>query len=51
MNKEKKAIYMWPSCWRKPVAHGDCGAISSNNIYATRAGLSNLAKGWNAFDA
>lgn len=51
MNKEKKAIYMWPSCWRKPVAHGDCGAISSNNIYATRAGLSILAKGGNAFDA
>jgi gamma-glutamyltranspeptidase/glutathione hydrolase len=51
MTGEKKKIYMWPSCWGKPVAHGPEGAISSNNVYATRAGLSILASGGNAFDA
>ena len=35
----KKQIYMWPSYWGKPVAHGSMGAVSCNNIYATRAGL------------
>ena len=35
----------------KPVAHGSMGAVSCNNIYATRAGLEILNKGGNAFDA
>ena len=48
---EKKQIYMWPSHWGRPVAHGPYGAISSNSIYATRAGLEILKKGGNAFDA
>ena len=47
----KKQIYMWPSYWGKPVAHGSMGAGSCNNIYATRAGLEILNKGGNAFDA
>ena len=47
----KKQIYMWPSYWEKPVAHGSMGAVSCNNIYATRAGLEILNKGGNAFDA
>lgn len=46
----KKQIYMWPSYWGKPVAHGSMGAVSCNNIYATRAGLEILNKG-GAFDA
>ena len=48
---EKKQIYMWPSHWGRPVAHGSCGAVSSNSVYATRAGLSVLKQGGNAFDA
>lgn len=48
---EKKQIYMWPSHWDRPVARGSCGAVSSNSIYATKAGLSILKKGGNAFDA
>ncbi len=48
---EQKQIYMWPSHWGRPVAHGPEGAVSSNSVYATRAGLSILAKGGNAFDA
>ena len=40
-----------PSYWGKPVAHGSMGAVSCNNIYATRAGLEILNKGGNAFDA
>ena len=47
----KKQIYMWPSYWGKPVAHRSMGAVSCNNIYATRAGLEILNKGGNAFDA
>ena len=47
----KKQIYMWPSYWGKPVAHGSMGAVSCNNIYVTRAGLEILNKGRNAFDA
>ena len=47
----KKQIYMWPYYWGKPVAHGSMGAVSCNNIYATRAGLEILNKGGNAFDA
>ena len=47
----RKQIYMWPSYWGKPVAHGSMGAVSCNNIYATRAGLEILNKGGNAFDA
>lgn len=47
----KKQIYMWPSYWGKPVAHGSMGAVSCNNIYATRAGLEILNKDGNAFDA
>lgn len=43
--------YMWPSHWDRPVAHGPCGAVSSNSIYATRAGLEILNRGGNAFDA
>ena len=51
MTQTKKEIYMWPSYWGKPVARGSRGAISSNSIYATRAGLEILKKGGNAFDA
>lgn len=51
MKNMKKQIYMWPSYWGKPVAHGSMGAVSCNNIYATRAGLEILNKGGNAFDA
>ena len=47
----KKKIYMWPSAWGRPVAHGSAGAVSCNNVYAARAGLEMLAKGGNAFDA
>ena len=46
-----KAIYMWPSHWDRPVAHGPNGAVSSNSVYATRAGLEILKAGGNAFDA
>lgn len=48
---EQKQIYMWPAHWDRPVAHGPQGAVSSNSVYATRAGLSILAQGGNAFDA
>lgn len=51
MEEQKKQIYMWPSYWKKPVVHGSCGAVSCNNIYATRAGLLMLKNGGNAFDA
>ena len=51
MSEAKKQQYMWPSRWSKPSAHGDCGAVSCNNIYATRAGLEMLRDGGNAFDA
>lgn len=47
----QKQQYMWPSHWGRPVAHGPYGAISSNSVYATRAGLEILKKGGNAFDA
>lgn len=48
---EQKQLYMWPSHWGRPVAHGPYGAVSSNSIYATRAGLEILKQGGNAFDA
>lgn len=48
---EQKELYMWPSHWGRPVAHGPYGAISSNSVYATRAGLEILRRGGNAFDA
>ena len=48
---EQKQHYMWPAHWSRPVAHGPCGAISSNNFYATRAGMEILRRGGNAFDA
>lgn len=48
---EEKTQYMWPSHWGRPVAHGSYGAISSNSVYATRAGLEILKRGGNAFDA
>ena len=48
---KQKAQYMWPSHWGRPVAHGPYGAVSSNSIYATRAGLEMLRRGGNAFDA
>ena len=32
MSEAKKQQYMWPSRWSKPSAHGDCGAVSCNNI-------------------
>ncbi|MBQ4426061.1 MAG: gamma-glutamyltransferase [Lachnospiraceae bacterium] len=48
---EKKPIYMWPAHWDRPVAHGPFGAVSSNSVYATRAGLEILQQGGNAFDA
>lgn len=41
----------WPSRWNKPTACGEYGAVSCNNIYATRAGLEMLQAGGNAFDA
>lgn len=51
MSEGKKQQYMWPSKWSKPSAHGDWGAVSCNNVYATRAGLEMLRAGGNAFDA
>ena len=45
-----KQIYMWPAYWERPVVHGAYGAVSSNSVYATRAGLSILRRGGNAFD-
>ncbi|NLM42783.1 MAG: gamma-glutamyltransferase [Clostridiales bacterium] len=51
MMAEQKKLYMWPSHWRRPVVHGPCGAVSSNSVYATRAGLEILKNGGNAFDA
>lgn len=48
---EQKQFYMWPSHWGRPVAHGPYGAVSSNSVYATRAGLEILRRGGNAFDA
>ena len=48
---EQKVQYMWPSYWGRPVAHGPYGAVSSNSIYATRAGIEMLRRGGNAFDA
>ena len=51
MTQTKKGIYMWPAYWSRPVAHGSRGAISSNSVYATRAGLEILKHGGNAFDA
>lgn len=48
---KQKQIYMWPSYWGRPVAHGSNGAVSSNSVYATRAGLEILNQGGNAFDA
>ena len=42
---EQKGQYMWPSHWGRPVAHGPYGAVSSNSIYATRAGLEILRQG------
>ena len=48
---QKKQQYMWPATWAKPSVHGSEGAVSSNNAYATRAGLEMLRKGGNAFDA
>lgn len=49
--RQKKDMYMWPSHWSRPIAYGNGGAISSNSVYATRAGLNILKKGGNAFDA
>lgn len=49
--REEEPIYLWPSHWQRPVAHGSQGAISSNSIYATRAGLAILRRGGNAIDA
>lgn len=51
MQDTKKSVYMWPSHWKKPVVHGNAGAVSSNSVYATRAGLGILKQGGNAFDA
>lgn len=51
MSEIRKGQYMWPSHWNKPSVHGDCGAVSCNNSYATRAGLEMLRAGGNAFDA
>lgn len=47
----QKKQYMWPATWAKPSVHGECGAVSCNNVYATRAGLEVLKAGGNAFDA
>lgn len=51
MGTTKKAIYMWPAAWRKPEVCGAAGAVSSNNVCATQAGLEILRQGGNAFDA
>ncbi|MGE4277823.1 MAG: gamma-glutamyltransferase [Lawsonibacter sp.] len=48
---KQKHPYEWPSHWGRPVAHGPYGAISSNSVYATRAGIEILKNGGNAFDA
>lgn len=47
----QKKQYMWPATWAKPSVHGAKGAVSCNNVYATRAGLEVLNAGGNAFDA
>lgn len=51
MMAEQKQFYMWPAHWGRPVARGTYGAVSSNSVYATKAGLEILKKGGNAFDA
>lgn len=48
---ENKSQYMWPATWKKPYVYGSEGAVSCNNVYATRAGLEILYQGGNAFDA
>ncbi len=48
---QEKKMYMWPSAWDRPSINGTYGAISSNNAYATQAGLNVLRNGGNAFDA
>ena len=48
---QEKKMYMWPSAWNRPSINGTYGAISSNNVYATQAGLNVLRNGGNAFDA
>lgn len=47
----EKKIYMWPSTWKKPMVSGEEGAVSSNNYYASKAGIEILKQGGNAFDA
>lgn len=47
----RKKQYMWPATWARPSVHGAKGAVSCNNVYATRAGLEVLNAGGNAFDA
>ncbi|WMJ82786.1 gamma-glutamyltransferase [Oscillospiraceae bacterium LTW-04] len=51
MSTVQKTLYMWPSAWSKPCVHGEAGAVSCNNAYATCAGLEILQQGGNAFDA
>ena len=48
---QENKMYMWPSAWDRPSINGTYGAISSNNVYATQAGLNVLRNGGNAFDA
>jgi len=48
---QENKMYMWPSAWNRPSINGTYGAISSNNVYATQAGLNVLRNGGNAFDA
>lgn len=47
----QKQQYMWPAHWARPVARGNWGAVSSNNVNATKAGLEIMKAGGNAFDA
>ena len=42
---ENKSQYMWPATWKKPYVYGSEGAVSCNNVYATRAGLEILHQG------
>lgn len=49
--KKKYESYVWPVYWDRPMVSGEYGAVSSNSVHATKAGLEILKQGGNAFDA
>lgn len=51
MHHSETPAYLWPDHWARPTVSGELGAVSCNNVYATRAGLEILRAGGNAFDA